>query len=77
MPMVPNALALDACGAPLKTSAFQVICKLRKTGSDDRRFELCFQQSTGNSTGPKVNLLLGPLRHFPVDQDVSDLKPPT
>ena len=25
MPTVPNALALDACGAPSKTSAFQVI----------------------------------------------------
>ena len=50
--------------------------KLGETGGDDRRFELCFQQSTGNSTGPKVYLLFRPLRHFPVDQDVADLKPP-
>ena len=27
IPTVPNALALDACGAPSKTSAFQVISK--------------------------------------------------
>jgi hypothetical protein len=27
IPTVPKALALDACGAPSKTSAFQVISK--------------------------------------------------
>ena len=47
--------------------------KIGETGSDDRRFELCFQQSTGDSTGPKVDLSFRFLRHFPVYQDVANL----
>ena len=40
---------------------------------DDRRFELCFQQSTSDSTGPEVDLFLGALGYLFVDQDVPDL----
>lgn len=44
---------------------------------DDRRLELCLQQSASDSTGPEVYLFLGFLGHCPLDQDVSNLKPPT
>ena len=68
MPTVPNALALDGLPGDFKSG---------ETSGDDRRLELCLQQSAGNSTGPEVYLLLGVLRYSPVDQDVPDLKPPT
>jgi len=31
--------------------------EIGETGSDDRRLQLCFQQSAGNSAGPEVDLL--------------------
>jgi hypothetical protein len=45
-----------------------------KTGGHDRRLKLCFQQSTGNSTGPQVYVAFGALRHGFLHQDVTDLE---
>jgi hypothetical protein len=50
--------------------------KVGETGGDDRRLKLCFQQSTGNSTGPEVYFLFRSLRHLPTDHDVADLQSP-
>ena len=36
---------------------------------------LCFQQSTGNSATPEFDVVLRLLRHFFVDEDVTDLDP--
>jgi len=36
---------------------------------------LCFQQSTRNSVGPKIYVILSALRDFFVDNDVCDLEP--
>jgi hypothetical protein len=49
--------------------------KIGETGSNDRCFELGFQQSAGDSTGPEINLLFRLLRHFPIYQNVADLQP--
>ena len=35
--------------------------------------ELCFQQSTGNSPGPQIDIVLGASRDLPRNQDVADL----
>jgi hypothetical protein len=50
--------------------------KIGETSSEDRRLQLCLQQSTGNSAGPEVDLLLRPLGNLPADEDVGDLKSP-
>ena len=34
---------------------------------------LCFQQSTRDSAAPEIDVILGVLRHFLVDDDVRDL----
>jgi len=36
-------------------------------------FPLCFQQSTGDSPTPEVDVVLRVLRHFLVDDDVCNL----
>ncbi len=38
---------------------------------------LCFQQSTGNSAGPEVDVIFRVLRDLFVDNDVRDLETPT
>src|SRR5688572_12771132 len=37
---------------------------------------LCFQQSTGNSPGPELDVVFGVLRYRLVDGDIAYLKPP-
>ena len=49
--------------------------KICETSSNDRRLQLCFQQSTRNSAGPKVDLSFCPLRNFSTYHDVCDLQP--
>ena len=46
-----------------------------KAGSFDKRLKLCFQQSAGDSTSPKLNFLLRLLWHRRLHQDVANLKP--
>ena len=50
--------------------------KIGETGSDNRRPQLCLQQSTGNSAGPELDLFLRPLGNLPADENVGDLKSP-
>ncbi len=47
-----------------------------EAGVLEHKLPLCFQQSTGNSTGPKVDVVLRVLWHFFVDDDIGDLKAP-
>ena len=42
-------------------------------GCFDHRFELCFQQSTGDSALPQIDVLLGAIRHSLLHHDVADL----
>jgi hypothetical protein len=42
----------------------------------EHRFPLCFQQSTGDSAAPEVNVILRVLRDFLVHDYVRDLDPP-
>ena len=49
--------------------------KVHETGGHNRCFKLCFQQSTGNSTGPEVDPPFGALGHWPLHQDIADLQP--
>jgi hypothetical protein len=51
--------------------------EIDKTGGYDRSLELCFQQSTGNSARPQVDLTFSALRNRFLDQDVTDLQAPT
>ncbi len=41
-----------------------------------RPLPLCFQQSTGDSAGPEIDVVLCVLGDFFVDDDVRDLEPP-
>jgi hypothetical protein len=41
--------------------------EVNKTSSQNRCLKLCFQQSTGNSTGPEVNVPFGAFWHFLLD----------
>jgi len=50
-------------------------CEIHKTGGFDRSFKLCFQQSTGNSTGPEVDLGFGILWHRCLHQNIANLQP--
>jgi hypothetical protein len=45
-----------------------------KTGSDDRRPELCFQQSSGDSALPQIDVALRFVAYRLLDQNVADLK---
>ena len=40
------------------------------------RYILCVQQSSGNSTGPEVDLATALLRHGLLDRDIGDLDSP-
>jgi len=50
-------------------------CEVDEACRDDGQCNLSFQESTGNSTSPQVNLLSGTLRHRVLDEDVADLEP--
>lgn len=47
--------------------------KILKTDSRDDRFQLCFQQSAGNSAGPQVDVFLCLFRDSPLNHDVANL----
>ena len=49
-------------------------CEIDESCRDDGQFNLSFQKSTGNSTGPERDVLLRVLRNRLLDQDVADLQ---
>ncbi len=51
--------------------------KVHKPGGYDCELQLCFQQSTGNSTGPELNIAFSAFRNRFLHQDVTDLQPAT
>lgn len=48
--------------------------KIHKPRRDDRRMQLCFQQSARNSALPEINIALRAIRHGLANEDVSNLK---
>ena len=58
MPTVPNALALDACGAPSKTSAFQVIAESVKPAATT------VASSSASSRAPAIQPVHRPMFFF-------------
>ena len=48
-----------------------------EAGGHDRGLELCFQQSTGYSVGPQVDVAFRSFRDRLAHQDVTNLKPAT
>ena len=58
MPTVPNALALDACGAPSKTSAFQVIANSAKPAATT------VASSSASSRAPAIQPVQRPICFF-------------
>src|SRR5216683_6904909 len=49
-------------------------CEFDEARRDDGQFNLSFQESTGNSTSPERDVLLGVLRNRLLDQNVADLQ---
>ena len=71
----------EFCGATGLRSATEDVHSLRdldvnETGGHDRGLQFCFQQSTGNSAGPQIDLLFRVLRHRLLHQDIPDLQAP-
>jgi hypothetical protein len=48
-----------------------------ETARDDNRFQLCFQQSAGDSALPQIDVPLGTIRYRLLHHDVADLYPPS
>lgn len=49
--------------------------KIDKTGHNHSLLKLCFQQSTSYSTGPKVDVPFGTVRHSFLDRYIANLQP--
>ena len=47
--------------------------RVGKARVHERRDKLCFQQSTGDSTGPEIDVLSCVFRQFDAQDDVGDL----
>ena len=58
---------------PIKHIGFPRYLEAHETGGLHQRLKLCFQQSTGDSTSPEVDLLFGLLWYFHLNQDVANL----
>ena len=74
-----DAYRPEFCGATSLRSATEDVHSLRdldvnETGGHDRGLQFCFQQSTGNSAGPQIDLLLCVLRYRLLHQDIPDLE---
>jgi len=48
--------------------------EIREPGRENDRFELCFQQSAGDSVLPEIDVALGRVGHGLLDEDVADLE---
>ncbi len=74
-----DAYCPEFCGATGLRRATEDIrlpgdLEVNKSGGHDRGLQFCFQQSTGNSARPQVDLLLRLLRHRLLHQDIPDLE---
>ena len=63
---------------PLFRSGLEAVEPIRdphvgKSGLRERRDQLCFQQSAGDSTGPEIDILARVLRQLDAEHDVRDL----
>ncbi len=69
----------EFCGATLLGCATVDVRSINdldvnETSGHDRSLQFCFQQSTGNSVGPQIDLLFRVLRHRGTHQDIPDLQ---
>ena len=74
-----DALCPEFCGtARLRRAAEDVRLpgdlEVNESGGHDRGLQFCFQQSTGNSARPQIDLLFRILRHCLLHQDIPDLE---
>ena len=51
--------------------------EILETGRDYNRFQLCFQQSAGDSALPQIDVPLGAIRYRLLHHDVADLDAPS
>ncbi len=77
-----DALCPEFCGAARLRRATEDVrlpgdLEVNEAGSHDRGLQFCFQQSTGNSARPQVDLLFRVRWHCLLHQDIPDLEPPT
>ena len=49
--------------------------EIHESRCDDRRMQLCLQQSAGDSALPEVDVALRTFGHWFLDKDVTDLEP--
>ncbi len=74
-----DALCPEFCGTTRLRSATEDVrlpgdLEINEAGSHDRGFQFCFQQSTGNSARPQIDLLFRVRWHRLLHQDIPDLE---
>ena len=74
-----NALCPEFCSAARLRRATEDVrlpgdLKVNESRSHDRGLQFCFQQSTGNSARPQIDLLFRVLWHRLLHQDIPDLE---
>jgi len=74
-----NALCPEFCGTTRLRRATEDVrlpgdLVVNESSSHDRGLQFCFQQSTGNSARPQVDLLFRILWHRLLHQDIPDLE---
>ena len=74
-----NALCPEFCGTTGLRRATEDVClpgdlEVNESRSHDRGLQFCFQQSTGNSARPQIDLLFRVLWHRLLHQDIPDLE---
>ncbi len=74
-----DALGPECCGATRLRRATEDVrlpgdLEVNESGSHDRSLQFCFQQSTGNSARPQIDLLFRVLWHRLLHQDIPDLE---
>jgi hypothetical protein len=74
-----DTLCPECCGATRLRRATEDVrlpgdLEVNESGSHDRGLQFCFQQSTGNSARPEIDLLFRVLWHRLLHQDIPDLE---
>jgi hypothetical protein len=74
-----DALCPEFCGTARLRRATEHVrlpgdLEVTEAGSHDRGLQFCFQQSTGDSAGPQINLLFRVRWHRLLHQDIPDLE---
>ena len=74
-----DTLCPEFCGAPRLRSATEDVrlpgdLEVNETRRHDCGLQFCFQQSTGNSARPQIDLLFRVLWHRLLHQDIPDLE---